>query len=85
MSELPPRPRRSLGLGPANQCSLGEGQPERLLELFHDRMAIVGTSGNRYGVGRLACVESYRNFIASPDHTLRKSILRSICTKRLRS
>ena len=46
------------------------GQPERLLELFHDRMAIVGTSGNRYGVGRLACVESYRNFIASAQVTL---------------
>jgi hypothetical protein len=47
-----------------------EGQPERLLELFHDRMAIVGTSGNRYGVGKLACVESYRNFIASAQVTL---------------
>jgi hypothetical protein len=42
-----------------------DGKPERLLEHFHDRMAIVGTSGNRYGVGKLACVESYRNFIAS--------------------
>jgi uncharacterized protein (TIGR02246 family) len=51
-----------------------EGQPERLLELFHDRMAIVGTSGNRYGVGRLACVESYRNFIASAQITLFEEI-----------
>jgi hypothetical protein len=42
-----------------------EGKPERLVEHFHDRMAIVGTSGNRYGVGNLACVESYRNFIAT--------------------
>jgi hypothetical protein len=49
-----------------------EGQPERLLEHFHDRMAIVGTSGNRYGVGKLVCVESYRNFIASAQITLFK-------------
>jgi hypothetical protein len=42
-----------------------EGKLEQLLEHFHDRMTIFGTSGNRYGVGKLACVESYRNFIAS--------------------
>jgi hypothetical protein len=42
-----------------------EGQPDRLLEYFHDRMTIFGTSGNRYGAGKLACVESYRNFINS--------------------
>jgi uncharacterized protein (TIGR02246 family) len=46
-----------------------EGQPERLLEHFHDQMVIVGTSGTRYGVGKLACVESYRNFITSAEIT----------------
>jgi uncharacterized protein (TIGR02246 family) len=45
------------------------GQPERLLEHFHDQMVIVGTSGNRYGAGKLACVESYRNFITSAEIT----------------
>jgi ketosteroid isomerase-like protein len=39
-----------------------EGQPERLAELFHERMAIVGPDGQRYAEGRDACVESYRTF-----------------------
>jgi hypothetical protein len=42
-----------------------KGHPERLLEYFHDRMTIFGTSGQKYGVGKNACVESYRSFIES--------------------
>jgi Domain of unknown function (DUF4440) len=37
-------------------------QPERLPELLHDRIVVVGTDGRRYGEGRAACVESYRSF-----------------------
>jgi hypothetical protein len=39
-----------------------ERQPERLRELFHDRIVIVGVDGRRYGEGCAACVESYRSF-----------------------
>jgi hypothetical protein len=46
-----------------------EGQPERLHEHFHDRMTIFGTSGHRYGAGKLACIESYRSFIDSAQIT----------------
>jgi len=39
-----------------------ERQPERLPELFHDRIVIVGMDGRRYGEGCTACVDSYRSF-----------------------
>ncbi len=39
-----------------------EGHPERLSELFHDRIAIVGVDGRRYGEGKVACADSYRSF-----------------------
>jgi uncharacterized protein (TIGR02246 family) len=39
-----------------------EKQSERLGELFHDRIVIVGMDGRRYGEGRAACVDSYRGF-----------------------
>ena len=39
-----------------------EGHPERLDELFHDRVVIVGPDGTRYGEGKEAVVESYRSF-----------------------
>jgi len=42
-----------------------DNQPEKLLELFHDRMVIVGSGGNRYGEGKDLCVDSYRSFIQS--------------------
>jgi uncharacterized protein (TIGR02246 family) len=40
-----------------------EGHPERLSELFHDRVVVVGPDGTRYGEGKEAVVESYRDFI----------------------
>jgi hypothetical protein len=46
------------------------GQPERLLELFHDRIVIVSSAGQRYGEGKAACVDSYRSFIDSAKITL---------------
>src|SRR5262249_43485996 len=39
-----------------------EKQSERLLDLFHDRIVIVGADGQRFGVGKDACAESYRSF-----------------------
>jgi hypothetical protein len=39
------------------------GQPDRLLPIFHERMTIVGTGGRRYGEGKAACVDSYRTFV----------------------
>jgi uncharacterized protein (TIGR02246 family) len=39
-----------------------EGHPERLSELFHDRVVIVGPDGSRYAEGKEAVVESYRSF-----------------------
>jgi uncharacterized protein (TIGR02246 family) len=39
-----------------------EGHPERLDELFHDRVVIVGADGTRYAAGKEAVVESYRGF-----------------------
>jgi hypothetical protein len=39
-----------------------EKQPERLRELVHDRIVIVGADGRRYGEGSAACVDSYRSF-----------------------
>jgi ketosteroid isomerase-like protein len=39
-----------------------EGHFERLDELFHDRVVIVGPDGTRYGEGKEAVVESYRDF-----------------------
>jgi uncharacterized protein (TIGR02246 family) len=39
-----------------------EGHPERLPELFHDRVAIMGPDGTRYAEGKEAVVESYRGF-----------------------
>jgi ketosteroid isomerase-like protein len=39
-----------------------EGHPERLTELLHDRVVIVGPDGMRYGEGKEAVVESYRSF-----------------------
>ena len=39
-----------------------EGHPERLDELFHDRVVIVGPDGSRYAEGKEAVVESYRSF-----------------------
>lgn len=41
-----------------------EGHPERLSELFHDRVVVVGPDGTRYGEGKEAVVESYRAFIS---------------------
>jgi uncharacterized protein (TIGR02246 family) len=40
-----------------------EGHPEQLPELFHDRVVVVGPDGTRYGEGKDAVVESYRQFI----------------------
>jgi uncharacterized protein (TIGR02246 family) len=40
-----------------------DGHPERLPDLFHDRVVVVGPDGTRYGEGREAVVESYRDFI----------------------
>jgi ketosteroid isomerase-like protein len=42
-----------------------ERQPERLLDLFHDRIVIVGPDGQRFGEGKAACVGSYRDFCMS--------------------
>ena len=39
-----------------------EGHCERLDELFHDRVVVVGPDGTRYGEGKEAVVESYRDF-----------------------
>jgi Domain of unknown function (DUF4440) len=39
-----------------------ERQPERLTELFHDRIVIVGMDGRRFGEDCAACVDSYRSF-----------------------
>jgi ketosteroid isomerase-like protein len=39
-----------------------EGHCERLDELFHDRVVVVGLDGARYGEGKEAVVESYRDF-----------------------
>jgi hypothetical protein len=39
-----------------------EGHCERLDELFHDRVVVVGPGGARYGEGKAAVVESYRDF-----------------------
>jgi uncharacterized protein (TIGR02246 family) len=38
------------------------GKPEQIPELFHDRIALVGADGQRYGEGKLACADSYRSF-----------------------
>jgi uncharacterized protein (TIGR02246 family) len=42
-----------------------ERQPERLRDLFHDRIVIVGAEGQRFGEGKEPCVESYRSFCAN--------------------
>ncbi len=39
-----------------------EGKPEQIPELFHDRITIVASDGQRYGKGKLACADSYRSF-----------------------
>ena len=39
-----------------------EGHVDRLTELFHDRVVIVGTDGSCYAEGKEAVVESYRGF-----------------------
>ena len=39
-----------------------EGNSDRLHDLFHERMVITSPDGQRYGEGRLACVDSYRSF-----------------------
>jgi uncharacterized protein (TIGR02246 family) len=39
-----------------------DGHREGLDELFHDRVVIVGPDGTRYGEGKEAVVESYRDF-----------------------
>jgi uncharacterized protein (TIGR02246 family) len=40
-----------------------EGHPERLSEWFHDRVVVIGPDGTRYGEGKDAVVESYRDFV----------------------
>jgi uncharacterized protein (TIGR02246 family) len=39
-----------------------EGHPERLTDLFHDRMVIIGPDGRRFVEGKEPCVASYRGF-----------------------
>ena len=39
-----------------------EGHYERLDELLHDRVVVAGPDGTRYGEGKEAVVESYRDF-----------------------
>jgi uncharacterized protein (TIGR02246 family) len=39
-----------------------EKRPDRLSELFHDRIVIVGPDGQRFGEGKAACIDSYRSF-----------------------
>lgn len=40
-------------------------QPDALPPLFHERAVIVDAAHQRLAVGRAACVESYRAFVAS--------------------
>jgi hypothetical protein len=39
-----------------------ERQPDRLLDLFHDRIVIVGPDGQRFAEGKAMCAASYRGF-----------------------
>jgi ketosteroid isomerase-like protein len=39
-----------------------ERHTERLLDLFHDRVVIVGAGGQRMAEGKVACIASYRSF-----------------------
>jgi len=39
-----------------------EGQPDRLNNLFHERIVNVGGDGTQYAEGRDACVAGYRSF-----------------------
>lgn len=39
------------------------GKLERLHELFHDSMVIMGPDGTEMGTGRDACVQSYQDFV----------------------
>jgi hypothetical protein len=45
-------------------------ETDRLLELFHDRIVIVGAEGRRYGEGKTACVDSYQSFCEQAAVTL---------------
>lgn len=38
------------------------GQPDRLNDLFHERIVNVGGDGTQYAEGRDACVAGYRSF-----------------------
>jgi uncharacterized protein (TIGR02246 family) len=46
-----------------------EGHPERLSELLHDQMVIIGPDGRRFAEGKEPCVASYREFCESAPVT----------------